>query len=513
MNNLFYKKLYCCNMKLSSIYKLLFIGMTILSIYGCGKNNGDDPVTTRSDTVPSLLFSNQPVTTSALSSFTVTVQILDSNGDLDTSAKDMVTLSLGDVRPDLLVHQSGNDPFVLELVDLKTYDQLGWFESQPGNEVGGMAFQESTDTIFYSVRGSNNFLSLNPYTDTQTLIGIGTTQYIKGMAFELNTPNRLLALSKAAPISANLPAELLRSIDPATGVTYDFGKIIPDSIIINSFNGMAIDPTMGGIYSVLNSGKGNPRYLATIDISTLDLTTLGPLNEMGGTNSVASIAFSSDGNLYAVTGDGSTDKPESLFSVNKTTGELTFLASLDIIQPVSDGEAIAIIREKLRGITTVSAVDGVATFENIKLNASATGYTIIASAINYQNVTSNAFDITPVTGTTGIVQFNAMTQMVDEAAGTVMVLVSIDAVQTHDVVVAISVGGTATDNGIDFNIDGSNFFNVTIPAGTTSNSRVITIIDDSIIEPDETVVLTIENAGLATIGSMLNHIVTITDND
>src|SRR2546428_10241852 len=53
----------------------------------------------------------------------------------------------------------------------------------------------------------------------------------------------------------------------------------------------------------------------------------------------------------------------------------------------------------LSGTTPVAAVGGVASFGDLSLNRTATGYTLTASAGGFAPVTSTAFDITPGTAT------------------------------------------------------------------------------------------------------------------
>src|SRR5256885_10816710 len=53
----------------------------------------------------------------------------------------------------------------------------------------------------------------------------------------------------------------------------------------------------------------------------------------------------------------------------------------------------------LSGTTPVAAVSGVATFFDLSLNKTATGYTLTASASGFAPVTSTAFDIIPGTTT------------------------------------------------------------------------------------------------------------------
>src|SRR5207247_1272440 len=53
----------------------------------------------------------------------------------------------------------------------------------------------------------------------------------------------------------------------------------------------------------------------------------------------------------------------------------------------------------LSGTTTVAAVNGVATFVDLSLNKTGTGYTLTASVSGFTSATSTAFDIIPGTAT------------------------------------------------------------------------------------------------------------------
>src|SRR4029077_5739624 len=53
----------------------------------------------------------------------------------------------------------------------------------------------------------------------------------------------------------------------------------------------------------------------------------------------------------------------------------------------------------LSGTTPVTAIGGVATFGDLSINKTGTGYTLTAAATGFTTVTSTAFDITPGTAT------------------------------------------------------------------------------------------------------------------
>ena len=71
--------------------------------------------------------------------------------------------------------------------------------------------------------------------------------------------------------------------------------------------------------------------------------------------------------------------------------------------------------------------------------------------------------------------------------------------------------GTATGTGTDYTLGSGT---LTINAGSSTGTITIaSIVDDSIDEADETVVLTLSNPSNATLGSDKVHTYTITDND
>jgi hypothetical protein len=89
--------------------------------------------------------------------------------------------------------------------------------------------------------------------------------------------------------------------------------------------------------------------------------------------------------------------------------------------------------------------------------------------------------------------------------------VSLSGASGQNVTVNYSVtGGTATGGGTDYTIAAGP---LTIPAGSTSGNIVLNIVDDTLDEPNETVIVTISGATNATLGSTTQHTYTIIDND
>ena len=107
------------------------------------------------------------------------------------------------------------------------------------------------------------------------------------------------------------------------------------------------------------------------------------------------------------------------------------------------------------------------------------------------------------------VSFTASTQNVDESVGSVSVSLQLNTSSSSDIVVPLTVSGTAT------NPDDHNMTNrsVTITAGQTSGSTSFAVVDDDKYEADETVIVTVGSPTGAATAAPSQHTVTIFNND
>ena len=105
------------------------------------------------------------------------------------------------------------------------------------------------------------------------------------------------------------------------------------------------------------------------------------------------------------------------------------------------------------------------------------------------------------------IDFNITTSSGAESVSSAALTVDLSAASSQDVTVNYAVTGTATGSGTDFTLaDG----NLTISAGATSGTITIAgIIDDSLDEPDETVIVTLSSPNNATLGSDSVHTYTL----
>jgi len=108
------------------------------------------------------------------------------------------------------------------------------------------------------------------------------------------------------------------------------------------------------------------------------------------------------------------------------------------------------------------------------------------------------------------VQFNAATYTAGENAGKATITVQLSAASGRPVEVSyISSDGTATDGSDYAGVDD----NLTIPAGETSATFDIILLNDNLAEPAETVNLSLNTPSGATLGNPATAVLTILDDD
>ncbi len=140
--------------------------------------------------------------------------------------------------------------------------------------------------------------------------------------------------------------------------------------------------------------------------------------------------------------------------------------------------------------------------------------TVIVTLSNPSNATLGSDNVHSYTitdnDTAPVVDFNATSSSGAESASSAGLTLDLSAVSGQNVTVDYTVTGTATGSGDYTLADGT----LTINAGETSGTITIgSIVDDSLDESNETVIVTLSNPGNATLGSDDTHTYTITDND
>ncbi len=108
-----------------------------------------------------------------------------------------------------------------------------------------------------------------------------------------------------------------------------------------------------------------------------------------------------------------------------------------------------------------------------------------------------------------VATINTATQSVEENVGTVRVTVSLSAASTTPVSIPFTLSGTAASPG-DYTSTASP---LTIPAGQTSADITITVVNDSIEEGDETIIVILGTPTGANLGTAKTQTITIKAND
>lgn len=106
------------------------------------------------------------------------------------------------------------------------------------------------------------------------------------------------------------------------------------------------------------------------------------------------------------------------------------------------------------------------------------------------------------------IYWTASTQTATEESGTISISVYLSAAGTDDALATFVVAGTA-DETDHLLVDGE----ITVPAGDTSATVTFDLVDDTVPEDDETIIITMEEVENAVLGSVVEHTVTITDGD
>ena len=110
-----------------------------------------------------------------------------------------------------------------------------------------------------------------------------------------------------------------------------------------------------------------------------------------------------------------------------------------------------------------------------------------------------------------VVDFNTTSSNGAESSSSKDITVDLSTVSGKNVTVNYAVTGTATGSGTDYTLANGT---ATIAAGSTSTTITIAgIVNDSLDEADETVIVTLSSPSNATLGSDSVHTYTITDND
>ncbi len=143
-----------------------------------------------------------------------------------------------------------------------------------------------------------------------------------------------------------------------------------------------------------------------------------------------------------------------------------------------------------------------------------TNETIIAEITGVTNGTEDgtqSVTITIIDDDTPNVSFNSTSSAQAESVASANLAVDLSIASALTVTVDYAITGTATGGGTDYTLaNGTLTFN---PGSTSENISIAGIMDDAIVEADETVIVTLSSPVNANLGTNQVHTYTITDND
>lgn len=132
----------------------------------------------------------------------------------------------------------------------------------------------------------------------------------------------------------------LKAVDRETGGTLLSLSVqitLPDGVECDfqGGSGLAVNPQTDELFALLNCGPDGPRLLAVIDTADGQATVLGNTGDF-----FAGIAFSSEGTLFAVTGNGA-DSPNTLYTMSPIDATVSPVCQLPQQPMFAGGQAIA----------------------------------------------------------------------------------------------------------------------------------------------------------------------------
>jgi len=138
-----------------------------------------------------------------------------------------------------------------------------------------------------------------------------------------------------SPVGVTNP--FLHIINPNNGATISTTEMVLSGLNVRGCNGMAKHPETGVCYVMVNvkpeDGRPiDPRILGIINPNTGAIQQIGSAEE-----TFATLAFTEDGTLYGITGDGGAI-PETLYTIDINNGSVTQVTPLG---NGNDGETLA----------------------------------------------------------------------------------------------------------------------------------------------------------------------------
>ena len=374
------------------------------------------------------------------------------------------------------------------------------------------ALDENNETVIVTLSSPSNAILGSDTVHTYTILDNDNLPVID---FNTTTSSGAESVSSKA---------LTVDLTPVSGrdVTVDYA-------ITGTATGSGTDFTLAN--GTLTISAGNTT--GTITIASIVNDALDEVDEtvvVTLSNPTNATLGSDDTHTYTITDDD--DPPVVDFNTTSSSG-LESVSSKDLTVDLSAASSKDVtVNFTVTGTASGSGTDYTLDNGNITIAAGTTSGTITISNIlddvldeanetvivtlsNPSNATLGSDDAHTYTITDNdnapVVDFNTTTSNGAESTSSKAITVDLSAASGQNVTVDYAVTGTATGSGTDYTLANGT---LTISAGNTSGTITIaSIVNDTLDEADETVILTLSNPSNATLGSDDVHTYTITDND
>jgi len=263
--------------------------------------------------------------------------------------------------------------------------------------------------------------------------------------------------------------------------------------------------------TVVNDAVSEVNETVVLTLGAPTNATLGVPNVHTATiandDGVSSVTLTVDSTVLAEDGTGPAIVTATLspVSAQQVTVDLGFTGTAVLTTDYTrSGTQIVIDAGQTTGTVTVNAANNALDQPDRTVIVDIIAVTNGAESGIQQVTTTITDDDTPPT-----VSFTSSNQTNAENVTTVTATVQLSTASGQQVTVPFTVGGTATDP-TDYTVSATP---VVIPAGQTTGTITVTVVDDGLSEGDETAVLTLSVPTNATLGATTVHTVTIADNE
>lgn len=221
-------------------------------------------------------------------------------------------------------------------------------------------------------------------------------------------------------------------------------------------------------------------------------------------NQNAPASFYAVGSVQALASHAATIT-SSIFAVGNTS------SSWGTYRYTSDEQSLTSIKIRTGNSSDLSDATGFGGCSAIAINADISSNSCVTDGHQYMQyqvtLSMSSTGTIPVFQDITVQSLNTSTVSIAENGGSVTLTATLDETSSSTVTVPYTVSGTATTTDHDLTAG-----NITITAGSLTGTTSIGITDDTINEPDETIIVTMGTPTNAVTGTLTTQTITITDN-